>query len=134
MKRSRRPDRPGSLHDLDFYNVVGCSLVLDPNRPGASFRHPASRLRKGLTFMRGLSPHAFHYLKLPALLLVTLSGCGPSQTDVTGKVTYNGNALDKPGGKIIFFGSDNVPVSAEINSDGTYRASGVKLGENRVAV
>lgn len=54
--------------------------------------------------------------------------------DVTGKVTYNGTQLPKPGGTIVFVSSDATQTAAVIEQDGTYAAKGVHAGGNRVAV
>jgi hypothetical protein len=70
------------------------------------------------------------------LAVVAAGGCGraPARADVTGRVTYNGAPLDRPGGTIVFVGPDNEQVPAAIHPDGTYRAAGVLAGPNRVAV
>jgi hypothetical protein len=68
-------------------------------------------------------------------LAMSLGGCGgPRQLDVTGKVTYNGVPLAKPNGKIAFISPEGVQVGASINEDGTYTATKVTAGPNRVAV
>ncbi len=69
-----------------------------------------------------------------AALALSLGGCGKRQYDVTGKVTYNGAVLAKPNGKIVFVGPDGSQIEADIASDGTYKASKVTAGLNRVAV
>jgi hypothetical protein len=56
------------------------------------------------------------------------------KVDVTGKVTYNGTALAKPNGQIIFLAPDGTQVEATIGADGTYTAARVPAGMNRVAV
>jgi hypothetical protein len=61
------------------------------------------------------------------------SGCGPSTTDVSGKIVYNGQPLKKSGGKIIFKGPSK-EVTADISETGEYKAIGVQRGENKVAV
>ena len=61
-------------------------------------------------------------------------GCGSPAFDVTGTVTYNGAALDKPDGQIVFLGPHGEQIAAPIDPDGTYRARGVPSGANRVAV
>jgi hypothetical protein len=70
------------------------------------------------------------------VLAVGLLGCGGGSgaTEISGKVTYNGKPLAVSGGKITFRGSDGKDVTAEIGTDGTYKASGVQVGENKVAV
>jgi hypothetical protein len=69
-------------------------------------------------------------------VLITLGavGCGPKQFDVSGKVTYNGGVLDKPDGHIVFLGPNSEQVDTIINRDGTYSASAVNAGKNRVVV
>ena len=70
-----------------------------------------------------------------AILAVAAGGCwGPSQFDVTGQVKYNGSPLDKPGGQIVFVGPKGTQVAASIGPDGTYRATKVTAGLNRIAV
>jgi hypothetical protein len=64
-----------------------------------------------------------------------LCGCGKSikTGDVVGKITLRGKPPNVEGLAINFLGSDGRPVSAPIASDGTYRASGVSEGLNRIA-
>jgi hypothetical protein len=70
-----------------------------------------------------------------AALAVSLGGCGGKlQFDVTGQVKYNGAALAKPDGLIVFVGPDGSQVAAPIGPDGTYTATKVTAGLNRVAV
>lgn len=71
-----------------------------------------------------------------AALAMCLGGCGggPVKVDVTGKVTYNGAPLAKPKGQIVFFGPEGGQVGASIGEDGTYTATKVTTGLNRVAV
>ncbi|MBA4189137.1 MAG: hypothetical protein C0467_14155 [Planctomycetaceae bacterium] len=61
-------------------------------------------------------------------------GCAPGKGEITGKVTYNGTPLKKPDGHIVFVSPDGVQVVAPIAEDGTYRATGVVKGQNKVAV
>jgi hypothetical protein len=68
------------------------------------------------------------------VMCFSLTGCGSSQTDVTGQVHYNGKALEKPGGSILFIGPDGRKVTANVDGSGNYRAAGVSIGENKVAV
>ena len=69
------------------------------------------------------------------LAAVSLSGCkGEVQVDVKGKVTYNGKPLEKPGGQIVFVGPTGNKAMAPIALDGTYQASKVSAGSNRVIV
>jgi|GEM_PF-969351 len=69
-----------------------------------------------------------------AVGLAAVGGCSPPRYDVTGKVTYNGAPLNHPDGQIVFVGPTGDQVSAAIGADGTYRATGVVSGTNRVAV
>ncbi|WP_439624434.1 hypothetical protein [Gemmata sp.] len=69
-----------------------------------------------------------------ALASIVLAGCAPGKGDVSGKVTYNGAPLAKPGGTIVFVTPGGVQVAAPVAADGTYRAPDVPRGENKVAV
>jgi hypothetical protein len=69
-----------------------------------------------------------------AALALCAGGCGVPRVDVTGKVTYNGAALAKPDGHIVFIGPDGSQVEAPIGADGTYTAPKVTGGANRVGV
>ena len=71
-----------------------------------------------------------------AALAMCLGGCGggPVKVEVTGKVTYNGAPLAKPNGQIVFFSPDGGQVGATIGEDGTYTATKVTTGPNKVAV
>jgi hypothetical protein len=67
-------------------------------------------------------------------LAASMGGCGPRYYEVKGKVSYNGAVLDKPDGKIIFVGSSGEQAMAPIGKDGTYSASNVLSGDNKVVV
>lgn len=67
-----------------------------------------------------------------ATLAVTACGCGPPTFVVTGKVTYNGVALDAPDGMIVFIGPKGEFAAAAIDPDGAYRATKVSQGANQV--
>jgi hypothetical protein len=63
-----------------------------------------------------------------------VGGCsGPTHVDVTGRVTYNGSPLDKPGGTIVFVGAEGTQTVASIGPNGAYRAINVPTGPNKVA-
>ncbi len=81
--------------------------------------------RKALLLARGLAL---------AALALSLGGCGKPQFDVTGKVTYNGAPLAKPNGQIVFVGPDGTQVAAPIAQDGTYTATKVTGGLNKIAI
>jgi hypothetical protein len=67
------------------------------------------------------------------LALGGLTGCGgPELGTVTGVVTYRGEPVAT--GQVSFLGADGVPVCGEIDPDGTYRATGVPVGEAVVTV
>jgi hypothetical protein len=63
-----------------------------------------------------------------------MGGCGARHYDVSGKVMLNDALIDKPDGHIVFVGPKGEQVQATINPDGTYRASGVAEGPNKVVV
>jgi hypothetical protein len=71
-------------------------------------------------------------------LLALLAGAGAflwkSQFAVSGRVTYNGAPLDKPGGNVVFVAADGRQTPAPISADGSYRVPSVPAGLFRVAV
>jgi hypothetical protein len=69
-----------------------------------------------------------------ATMVIAMTGCGAELVDVHGQVTYNGAPLGKPNGQIVFIGTNGKQVVAEIGQDGTYRATRVQTGLNRIAV
>lgn len=70
-----------------------------------------------------------------AVASLVLSGCkGDAPVAVKGRVTYNGAPLVKPGGRIVFVGPAGTQVAAPLGLDGTYLASQVPVGLNRVVV
>jgi hypothetical protein len=69
-----------------------------------------------------------------AVLAVGAGGCGARRFDVAGKVKYNGAALNKPDGQVVFVGPHDEQVAAPIGRDGAYQAAGVAAGLNRVVV
>ena len=69
-----------------------------------------------------------------ASFVIGVAGCGEKKVNVKGRVTYNGAALAKPGGQIIFVSPGGNQAVASIEQDGTYRAVGVSAGANQVAV
>jgi hypothetical protein len=72
-------------------------------------------------------------LTLVALALLATSGCKPHEFDVSGKVRYNQETLNRADGQVIFIGPGGEQVAVSIESDGTYRAR-VPSGLNRIAV
>jgi hypothetical protein len=74
--------------------------------------------------------HAGAIIVFAALFLIP--SCGPNTGTVTGVVTYNEKKLTH--GTVVFIGADGIPISAQINEDGTYEAKGVLYGECFVAV
>lgn len=71
---------------------------------------------------------------LGLVVVIAVGGCGARHFDVTGKVTYNGIPLDKPDGQIVFIGPKGDQVIADIERDGSYQATEVSAGLNRVVV
>ncbi|MDA0835282.1 MAG: hypothetical protein O2955_19280 [Planctomycetota bacterium] len=72
------------------------------------------------------------------VLIGVFCGCGGGDdapvreyADVTGKVTYNGEALTK--GKVMFQPPSGAMVVGDIQADGTYSLKGV-IGPNSVAI
>ena len=59
-------------------------------------------------------------------------GCNAPRAEVSGRVTYKGEPLVI--GAVTFVGKDNVPVQGEIQPDGRYTVTGVRVGDNMVAV
>jgi hypothetical protein len=68
---------------------------------------------------------------LVLVLSVAIVGCGKQLAEVSGIVTYKGNALKN--GTVTFLGNDGVPYQAEINPDGSYRTK-VFVGDAKVGV
>jgi hypothetical protein len=67
------------------------------------------------------------------LTVLTLSSCASAKrSDVHGKVSYQGRPIIY--GSVVLIGTDDMPVTGRINSDGTYAVAGVPAGEVRVAV
>ena len=79
------------------------------------------------TFTRGLVRAA-----LLVLFVLAFTGCSRPKGTVTGKVSYNGEAV--PSGTVSFYGKDDEVSSAPIGPDGTYEATKVPLGEVKVTV
>lgn len=74
-----------------------------------------------------------HLLCLLSLALtLTLIGCGPARSNVSGTVRYKGKPLTS--GTIIFLASDNKNHQADIGPDGKYKMTGVARGKVKVAV
>jgi hypothetical protein len=66
---------------------------------------------------------------------IFLTGCNQEyRAPVSGKVTMEGKLLKDSGLVISFIGKDGLPVTAEIGQDGTYKASGVLVGEVTVLI
>jgi len=65
------------------------------------------------------------------IVALVTAGC-QSKGNVTGKVTYKGKPLVY--GTVLFVCSDKASVQAMIQSDGTYSAAGLAVGDAQVAV
>jgi hypothetical protein len=94
-------------------NVFSCEVVMG--------RFPAKWKR------RSSSPLVLLFLAFGAVV-----GCGKPSAPVAGTVTYKGKPLAY--GHVIFFTSDGLSSTAEIQSDGTYAAPRVMVGDAKVAV
>lgn len=75
--------------------------------------------------MRTLLPIAL------GLAALASAGCGGAAT-VEGKVTYQGKPVVY--GTVVVIGPDNLPKSGTIQTDGSYRVSGVKPGAAKLSV
>lgn len=65
------------------------------------------------------------------LALVAAIGCGGT-TNVSGKVSYQGKPVVY--GSVVVVGADGVPKGGPIQPDGSFQASGVKIGPAKIAV
>jgi hypothetical protein len=65
------------------------------------------------------APYAF-------LLALMVSGCGPSRSDVSGKITHQQKSLAV--GSIVIAGGDGSVKSAQINPDGTFLVKDIVVG------
>ncbi len=84
--------------------------------------------------MRRLIPYPMFGLLVGGIVF-GLAGCsGGVHTDVTGKVTYNGQPLPKPGGMIVFVGPDGSQTATPIEVNGSYTAKSVPTGVSHIAV
>jgi hypothetical protein len=67
------------------------------------------------------------------LLILTVTGCGPRQGQVMGKVLYQGKPL--PSGTVLFVGTEGSRRGlSPIGPDGTYRIENVPVGPVKIAV
>ncbi|HEV3144615.1 MAG TPA: hypothetical protein VGZ47_12070 [Gemmataceae bacterium] len=67
-----------------------------------------------------------------AMAIVIFAGCGPSKSDVKGKVTYNGKPLEK--GEVTILSAKGTTHFGAIQPDGSYVVSGVPTGAAKVKV
>jgi hypothetical protein len=65
-------------------------------------------------------------------MLVALAGCGPSPSNVSGKVTYRGQALASA--TVNFFGDNGEVKSTLTDTHGEYSMTNVPVGGYKVAV
>jgi hypothetical protein len=68
-----------------------------------------------------------------SFLLICLTGCAARTTEVSGKITFKGKEPNLKGLRISFMGQDGMPITTEVGLDGSYHASGVPVGEVKVA-
>jgi len=69
---------------------------------------------------------------LAAVVLAALTGCGSKQATVEGSVSYDSQPLTH--GTVSFIGADGRVDSAQIQPDGTYKATRVPPGEAVITV
>lgn len=67
------------------------------------------------------------------LLATFVAGCGgPETADVSGRITLKGVPPNMEGLTISFMGADGKPSTVLIAADGSYKATGVAVGEMKV--
>jgi hypothetical protein len=75
----------------------------------------------------------FPWVLAAGVLLAGIVGCGPRTGRVTGKVTFNGQAL--PSGTVSFLSADMVrTASGDIAEDGSYTVPNAPVGPVKVMV
>ena len=67
-----------------------------------------------------------------SVALLALAGCGSSTAEISGKVTYQGQAVS--GGSVIIFGQNNQMAAGLIGPDGAYHIPNVPRGPVQVTV
>jgi hypothetical protein len=73
------------------------------------------------------------YLPLfAALFAASAVGCGLARCDVSGKVTYRGKPVVC--GCVVLVGVDGLPITANLEQDGSYAAKEVPVGKVQAAV
>ena len=65
-------------------------------------------------------------------LALALLGCGPSATEVSGRVTFKDRPLSS--GTVVFVGQNGQRKSTAITEDGSYRIENAPIGPVRIAV
>jgi hypothetical protein len=69
--------------------------------------------------------------------MMVVAGCGSggkSTADVSGSIKLNGKAPDLDGLSICFLAADGRPVVFDVSKDGSFKGSGVSLGENKLSL
>jgi hypothetical protein len=69
--------------------------------------------------------------------MMVVAGCGSGgkpTADVSGSIKLNGKAPDLDGLSICFLASDGRPVVFDVSKEGTFKGSGVSLGENKLSL
>jgi len=107
------------------------NLIKSPPRELTNFERKKGTPMKSVRF--GWSASIAQLGVLLLLLLPVMSGCGPGQGKVTGRVTLGGTPV--PGGSLLFRPANPKfnAVSAEINEQGNYEAV-LPAGEVQVSV
>lgn len=101
-------------------------------RPTAPIQSLSPPLWKGLamTFSRSCR---FALLWTCTAAAAAAGGCAEPKAEVSGTITFRGQAPNLKGLDIGFLGGNGRLVTATINDDGTYKAIGVPVGEVAVS-
>jgi hypothetical protein len=69
--------------------------------------------------------------------MMAVAGCGSGAkptAEVSGTIKLNGKAPDLDGLTICFLAADGRPVVFDVSKEGTFKGSGVSLGENKLSL
>jgi hypothetical protein len=69
--------------------------------------------------------------------MMAVAGCGSGgkpTAEVSGTIKLNGKAPDLEGLTICFLASDGRPLVFDVSKEGTFKGSGVSLGENKLSL
>jgi hypothetical protein len=77
------------------------------------------------------------YASMFVASMMAAAGCGSGakpSAEVSGTIKLNGKAPDLDGLTICFLAADGRPVVFDVSKDGTFKGSGVSLGENKLSL